>query len=88
MLKIKRGKSEGHGNPAADHFVNGPHSLLVHLSRLFSAMLSHSYVPNEMLVSSIVPVPKNVKKSLCSTDNYRSIAIGSILSKVLDNIII
>ena len=41
-----------------------------------------------MLVSSIVPVPNNVKKSLCSTDNYRSIAIGSILSKVLDNIVI
>ena len=38
--------------------------------------------------SSIVPIPKNGKKSLNKSDNYRSIAIGSIFSKVLDNIII
>ena len=58
------------------------------MSLLFTAMLSHSYVPQEMLISSLVPIPKNLKKSLGSSDNYRSIAIGSILGKVLDNVFI
>ena len=66
-------------------------SSMVHMFLPFtclSSMLSHSFVPQEMLSSSLVPIPKNMRKSLNTSDNYRSIAIGSIFGKVFDTIII
>ena len=51
-------------------------------------MLTHSYVPGDMLLSALVPIPKSKKKSPNDSNNYRSIALSSILAKVMDNIIL
>ena len=88
IRKLKRSKSDACPLLASDHFINAPHDLSVHLSLLFTAMLRHSFSPPQMLYSILVPIPKNSKKSLGDSNNYRSIAISSILGKVLDNIII
>ncbi len=41
-----------------------------------------------MILGTMVPIPKNKKKSLCNTDNYRAIALSSIIGKVLDWVIL
>ena len=41
-----------------------------------------------MLESVLVPIPKSRKKSVCDSNNYRSIAISSLIGKVLDNLIL
>ena len=51
-------------------------------------MLSHGYVPKDLLLSTLVPIPKNRRKSLNNSDNYRAIALGSILGKLLDIILL
>ena len=51
-------------------------------------MLTHNYVPCSMLTSTIIPISKNRKKSLSSSDNYRAIALSSILGKLLDWVIL
>ena len=51
-------------------------------------MICHSYAPPSFIKSSIIPIPKGTKATLTDSDKYRSIAINSILSKVLDYIII
>ena len=54
-----------------------------------SVLLSHWKVTIQCVVkSSIIPIPKGTKATLTDSDKYRSIAISSILSKVLDYIII
>ena len=68
----------------SDHIINGSPRLYVQLSLLFSSMLSHGYVPKDFLLSTLVPIPKNRRKSLNNSDNYRAIALGSILGKLLD----
>ena len=50
-------------------------------------MLKHSYVPEDMLISTLISIPKNKKKSINSSENYRAIALCSIIGKVLDLII-
>ena len=47
-------------------------------------MLNHNYVPSAMLTSTVIPIPKNRRKSLTDSENYRAIALSSILGKVLD----
>ena len=36
----------------------------------------------------MIPIPKNMKQSLCNSSNYRAVALSSILSKILDWVII
>ena len=54
---------------------------------LISSLFSHGITFNNMKVSIIRPVPKNVFK-VCDSNNYRSIAIGSVLGKIVDRILI
>ena len=41
-----------------------------------------------MIMGTIIPIPKNRNQSLCNHSNYRAIALGSILSKILDWVIL
>ena len=51
-------------------------------------MLVHSFSPGNMLVSTIIPIPKSTKKSLNDSSNYKGIALGSIIGKVFDMLIL
>jgi hypothetical protein len=86
--KLKKGKSGGPGAPSSDHFVYAPRDLHTHLALLFTMCMHHSYMTGDVLGSCLIPIPKNVRKSKQDSNNYRSIAIGSILCKVLDLIVI
>ena len=50
--------------------------------------IRHGFSPNSMILGTMIPIPKNKKKSLCSASNYRAIALSSIFSKILDWIIL
>ena len=50
--------------------------------------IRHAFSPNSMILSTMIPIPKDKKKSLCSPGNYRAIALSSIFSKILDWIIL
>ena len=47
-------------------------------------MLSHGFSPNSMILGTVIPIPKDKKKSLCNSGNYRTIALSSIFSKILN----
>ena len=51
-------------------------------------MILHGVLPNDMDVSTLVPIPKNSLKSLMNSENYRAIALSSICGKILDQIIL
>ena len=85
---IKSGKSDGYEGLYSDNLIHGCYRLYVILSMLFNAMLVHGESPQSMILGTMIPIPKNKRKSLCNSDNYRSIALSSICSKVLDWIIL
>ena len=66
----------------------GTHKLHEYIAWLLSAMLRHGYVPNTMLLSYIIPIPKNRRKSQNDSTNYRGIALSNVIGKVLDWVII
>ena len=87
---LKRGKHDGNQGHFSDHIINASPRLYVHLSLLFNNMLSHGFLPKEfeILLSTLVPIPKNRLKSLNNSDNYRAIALSSILGKLFDKILL
>ena len=45
-------------------------------------MLCHGIAPTGFLLSKLVPIPKNKRGNKCDSNNYRQIAISSLLCKV------
>ena len=54
----------------------------------FQAILIHGCAPDDLLKSILIPIPKSLNKSLSDSDNYRAIALGSMLGKLYDLIIL
>ena len=88
IAHLKSGKSDGSEGLFSDHFIHGTHRFYVILSILFTSMLSHGFSPNSMILGTMIPIPKDKKKSLCNSGNYRAIALSSIFSKILDWVIL
>ena len=72
----------------SNKFLHSTHLLYTCIAQLFSVMLCYGFAPRLFLRSTIIPVPKGGRFSSSNLDHFRSIAISSILSKILDNIII
>ena len=68
--------------------IHGTKLLFDYVCILLNAVICHSYAPPSYIKSSIIPIPKGTKAMLTDKVKYRSIAISSILSNVLDYIII
>ena len=88
LSKMKAGKSDGLYDFSSDCLLNGPPSLLAHLTSLIRLFLSHGRVPFYLLICTLVPIVKDNLGDSASSDNYRAIAIGSLLLKLLDWVIL
>lgn len=88
IRRMKRNKHDGARGLYSDHLKNSPESLWVHLSHLFNGCLLHGFSPTEFSLSVMQPIPKSARKSKSDPNNYRSIALSSILNKAMDTIII
>ena len=75
---LNKGKSDGLLGLQTDH--------LIHFD--FSSMLVHGYLPDDILHSITIPIPKNTKGNMSCSDNYRGIALCSPLSKLFECIIL
>ena len=87
IKQLKHGKSDGNTGCDSSHIINGPRKLSVYLCLLFNLIMKFNYIPGDMLLSTIISIPKN-NQCLSSSDNYRVIALSSIIKKMLDAIIL
>ena len=85
---LKSGKGDGFDGLCYDHFINGTKRLYVFLSIIFTLFLSHGFTPDSLILGTMIPIPKDKKKSFYSSSNYRAIGLSSILNKILDWIIL
>ena len=85
--KLKINKSDGLTGSSSDHFVYAPHRFAVLFTMLINVMLVHGYMPDDMLASVLVPIPKDPRASLTNSGNYRAIALYSSMGKIVDVLI-
>ena len=86
--KIKPNKSDPTWDFSSDFLKNGPELLFKHLEIMIKAFLIHGHVSAILLLATMVPIIKDKLGDLSSTKNYRSIAISSVILKLLDWLII
>ena len=81
LKSIKCGKSSGVDGISPKHFVFAHSRIHVLLSLLFSAFITHGYLPNMFMKTAIDPIIKNKTGDNSNKDNYRPIALVTAASK-------
>ena len=86
--KLKPAKKDPVADISSDYLIHAPDELFDILARCFKSYITHSHVSGFLLVSSLVPLLKDKLGDITSSNNYRSIAISSLVLKVFDLLII
>ena len=88
LRELSSGKASGMDGLTGESLKYANHILPVLLSICFTCMFKHCYLPISMLDSVIVPLVKNRNGDLSDKNNYRPIALSSVISKVFENVIL
>ena len=87
-LKLKPGKTDPMVEITSDYLINSPDVLSQILTACLKAFIIHGYVSDFLLVSMMIPIIKDKLGDRTSSDNYRSIAISSLIMKIFDLVIL
>ena len=88
MKLMKPNKCDAIFDVMSDFFINGPPQLATHLASLVKLFLSHGAIPSSILVCTLLPLVKDNLGDITSSDNYRAIAGGCLLLKLVDLVIL
>ena len=88
LKMMKTSKRDAQFDIQSDLLINSPPALLTHLTNLIRTFVLHGTVPHFILLCTLLPLVKDNLADTTSADNYRAIASGSLLLKLLDLVIL
>ena len=62
--------------------------LAVHLKFLFNMFLAHSFLPECLTMTTLVPLLKNKSGDIADVNNYRAIALSNAASKIVESVML
>ena len=88
-LKLMKGnKSDAMFDFQSDCLIEGPPEVVTHLTNLIRLFISHGQVPDMILLCTLLPLVKDNLGDITQSDNYRAIAAGCQILKLLDIVIL
>lgn len=87
ILKLGNNKACGLDGITAEHLKYSSYRLYPLLSMCFTGFLTHGVLPDCIISVVLIPVIKDKAAKLNSMQNYRPIALASLISKVLEIIL-
>ena len=72
----------------SEHLKYASNVLVPLLAMCFTSFMSHGFLPDSMLSVMLVPVIKDKAGKISSKDNYRPIALTSVISKLVEVIML
>ena len=88
LKQMKNGKSDALFDLQSDCFTSGPDVLILHITNLLKTFIIHGTVPYFVLLCTLLPLVKDNLADITSSENYRAIASGSLLLKLMDIVIL
>ena len=88
-LKLMKGnKGDAIFDFQSDCLIEGPPEVVTHLTNLIRLFILHGQVPDIILVCTLLPLVKDNLGDLTQSENYRAIAAGCQVLKLLDIVIL
>ena len=72
----------------SEHLRYGGPIPSIYMSVAFTAFLRHSFVPSQFLRSYIVPIVKDKRGNTHDPDNYKGIAVSSVVLKAFEQVLL
>ena len=88
VKKLNANKTDPVFSFTSDFLKNAPDILFDHLSIIIRSFLIHAHASHVLLLATLVPLIKDKMGDFCSSKNYRSIAISSLILKIIDWVVI
>lgn len=88
ILKLRDNKACGPDHITAEHLKLASKKLCPLVAMCYTGFFVHGELPDSMLSVELVPVIKDKVGKLNSSDNYRPIALASVMSKVLETVVL
>ena len=73
---------------SSDFLKNAPVLFHSHLANLVKSFFVHGFIPSKLLGATLVLLVKDKLGDVCSASKYRSIAISSLILKIIDWVIL
>ena len=86
--KLDLNKACGSDGICSEHLKYASNALVPLLGMCFTSFISHGFLPESMLSVMLVPVIKDKAGKISSMDNYRPIALASVISKLVEVIML
>jgi retron-type reverse transcriptase len=84
---LKSNKAAGHDGVPAEVFKFASPRLLTMLSILLSSCIKYQYLPRQLMYVVLTPILKCKTKDPSEQNNYRPIAVGTAISKLLEQVL-
>ena len=88
IKSLELNKAYGMDGIQAEHLKYCSNKVIPLLSMCFSSFFVHGFLPKTLMSVILVPIIKNKAGKVNSSDNYRPIALASVLSKLVEKVIL
>jgi hypothetical protein len=88
VKNLNNGKSPGADGICVEHIKYSDELLYDLLASAFNCFITHGHLPKDFMFTLIIPRIKDKKGDLSDCDNYRPIALTSVISKLFELVIL
>ena len=88
ISRLECNKACGLDGVSAKHLKHCSSRVTPLLAMCITGFMVHGFLPESMMSVVLIPIIKDKKAKISSIDNYRPVAIASVVSKVLERILL
>ena len=88
ILQFKNNKNDSNADWKSNALKMGVHLLAEPLCDILKSSIVHGFIPKVFQVCTLIPIVKDNKSSKLTSSNYRLIAIGALMIKIFDKVLL
>ena len=88
ISRLECNKACGLDGVSAEHLKHCSSRITPLLAMCITGFMVHGFLPESMMSVVLIPIIKDKKAKISSIDNYRPVAIASVVSKVVERILL